>query len=128
MPKPQSNTNEQSVVNTAEVAEVPIKQADGKYKIEKTKTFFTNLKITNNGKLFNKDFPTEIPYAQLVLIKQQKPKIQLDDKTMNNKGSYYINESKTKVYTKDKDGNKLAEPWKQAFYYPRVINSLDFVL
>ena len=122
-----NNTNEQNVVNTAEKREV-FDETTGK----KTKklVYFTNLKLTNNGSLFSKPFPREITYDQLALIKAQKPKIKLDEDTMENKESYVINTSKTQEFKTNKDGEDL-EPkdyWKQAFYYPKGVNSLDFVL
>lgn len=122
-----SNTNNQSVVNTAE--EQNVISPDGK-SIETKLVYFTNLKISNNGTLFDKPFPREITHEQLLRIQEQKPKIKLDKETMDNKESYYLNESKTKRYTADKDGVAL-EPkdyWKQGYYYPRKVNSLDFVL
>ena len=138
MPNEQSNTSDQSVVNTGEKTTVVTKQADNTYKEVSKLVYFTNLKVSNNGSLFSKAFPREITFDQLRLIQVQKPKIKLDEKTMLNEGSYFINSSKTKEYTTrivtDKDGKKVVEPlapkdyWKQAFYYPKGANSLDFVL
>ena len=118
-------TNEQSVVNTAEKKNV----LNGDTVVSKL-VYFDNLKVSNNGSLFSKDFPEVITHEQLVLIQEQKPKIKLDADTMKNKESYYLNASKTKEYTKDKDGVPLApkDYWKQAYYYPKGVNSLDFVL
>ena len=125
MGRPIEKTNEQSVVNTAENK----KSLNGDTVVTEL-VYFTNLKVSNNGTLFSKPFPEVITHDQLVLIKTQKPKIKLDDKTMKNKESYYLNASKTKEYTKDKDGAPLApkDYWKQAYYYPKGVNSLDFVL
>ena len=122
-----SNTNEQNVVNTAEIREGYDQDTGDKVK---EKVYFENLKVTNNGSLFSRPFKNEITYEQLVAIKAQKPKIKIDKDTMKNKGSYFIDASKVQEHTKDKDGKDLApkDYWKQAFYYPRRGSGLDFLL
>lgn len=130
-----SNTNDQNVVNTAELKEV-FDQTTGE-KVRK-KVYYPNLKVSNNGSLFSKPFPREITHEQLVAIQAQKPKIQLDKDTMENKESYVINASKTQEFkTKtetDENDEEVTVPlapkdyWKQAYYYPKRVNSLDFVL
>ena len=122
-----SNTNDQNVVNTAELKEV-YNQTTGEKVTEKV--YYPNLKVSNNGSLFSKPFPREITYEQLLAIQAQKPKIKLDEDTMENKESYVINASKTQEHTKDKDGVELApkDYWKQAFYYPKRGSGLDFLL
>ena len=103
------STNEQTISNTRDMNTITGTTPDGELKYAYSKV---GIQIKNNGSLVDRAFPKTLSADTMDAIAKERTKLNYT------KGeTYYL--GKSYKVTKDKDGNKLSEPFSVGNYRPK---------
>ena len=102
-------SNEQSISNTKDMNKILGTKPDGSIKYGYSEV---GVKITNNGSLVDRPFPKTLSADTMDEIAKERTKLNYVEGE-----TYYL--SKSYTVKKDKNGNKLPEPFSVGNYRPR---------